>query len=94
MQTFQIAPRLNFEEIRTFAAVVELGSFSKAAEALFRTAAAVSYRINSLEETLGVELLERTTRGVVPTPAGAWLYDKVSALLIWQEHVPAEIQQI
>lgn len=94
MQTFQIAPRLNFEEIRTFAAVVELGSFSKAAEALFRTAAAVSYRINSLEETLGVKLLERTTRGVVLTPAGTWLYEKVSALLVWQEHVPAEIQQI
>lgn len=94
MQTFQIAPRLNFEEIRTFAAVVELGSFSKAAEALYRTAAAVSYRINSLEETLGVKLLERTARGVVLTPAGSWLYDKVAALLIWQEQVPAEIQQI
>ena len=36
MQTFQLAPRLNFEEIRTFAAVVELGSFSRAADALYR----------------------------------------------------------
>ena len=54
----------------------------------------MSYRINSLEETLGVKLLERTTRGVVLTPAGSWFYDKVAALLIWQEQVPAEIQQI
>ena len=46
MQTFQLAPRLNFEEIRTFAAVIELGSFSKAADALYRTPAAVSYRIS------------------------------------------------
>ena len=94
MQTFQLAPRLNFEEIRTFAAVIELGSFSKAADALYRTPAAVSYRINSLEEALGVPLLERTSRGVAPTPAGAWLYDKVAALLIWQSQVPEEIQQI
>lgn len=94
MQTFQIASRLNFEEIQTFAAVIELGSFSKAAAALFRTAAAVSYRINSLEASLGVTLLERTTRGVVPTPEGEWLYEKISQLLIWQGRLPEEIKQI
>ena len=64
--------RLNFEllDIRAFLAVLEVGSFHKAAEALHLSQPALSRRIKSLEEMLGAPLLERTTRRVSPTTVG------------------------
>lgn len=57
-----------------FVKVVELGSFSAAAEKLGSTASSVSRQIASLENALGVKLLERTTRRLRLTEAGtvAW----------------------
>ena len=51
--------------------VAELGSFTRAGEALALTHSAVSHQIRQLEEHLGVRLLERLPRRVVLTPAGA-----------------------
>ena len=51
------------ETLRTFIAVAETGSFSKAAERLCKTTATISYRIKLLEENTGVALFFRTTRG-------------------------------
>lgn len=50
------------ETLRTFIAVAETGSFSKAAERLCKTTATISYRIKLLEENTGVALFFRTTR--------------------------------
>ena len=47
-----------------------LGSFRKAAEHLHATQPAISLRINSLERSLGVQLLDRNPRGVRLTPIG------------------------
>lgn len=44
------------ETLRTFIAVAETGSFSKAAERLCKTTATISYRIKLLEENTGVAL--------------------------------------
>lgn len=49
------------ETLRTFIAVAETGSFSKAAERLCKTTATISYRIKLLEENTGVALFFRTT---------------------------------
>lgn len=57
-------------QLTTFIAVVENGSFTKAAEALFITPPAVMKQINALEERLGVTLLSRTNHGLQPTEAG------------------------
>ncbi|MGE0801112.1 MAG: LysR substrate-binding domain-containing protein [Lautropia sp.] len=51
--------------------VAELGSFTRAGEALALTHSAVSHQIRQLEEHLGVRLLERLPRRVVLTPEGA-----------------------
>ncbi|MCZ2723721.1 LysR family transcriptional regulator [Marinomonas sp. 15G1-11] len=59
-----------FSAIPVFVAVVENGSFSKAAEALGTSKSAVSKRISLLENTLGVKLLHRTTRRLSLTEAG------------------------
>ena len=50
---------MDFEKLRSFCAVVETGSFSRAAEMLYYTQAAVSKQITALETELGYPLLER-----------------------------------
>lgn len=59
-----------------FVKVVELGSFSAAAEKLGSTASSVSRQIASLEQTLGVKLLERTTRRLRLTEAGSVAWER------------------
>jgi len=56
--------------LEAFAAAAETGSFREAAERLHVTASAVSHRIKTLEDLLGVALFARTTRRVILTPAG------------------------
>jgi DNA-binding transcriptional LysR family regulator len=64
--------RINFEllDLRAFLAVLDTGSFHKAAEHLNLSQPALSRRIKALEETIGAPLLERTTRRVAPTTVG------------------------
>ncbi|MDE1164607.1 MAG: LysR family transcriptional regulator [Pseudomonas sp.] len=57
-----------------FAKVVELGSFSAAALQLGLTASAVSRQVATLEKALAVKLLERTTRSLRLSEAGAEVY--------------------
>ncbi|MFC6309328.1 LysR family transcriptional regulator [Paraburkholderia dipogonis] len=63
---------VNFDlnDLQAFRAVVELGSFRKAAEAVSISQPALSRRIEKLEEALGVRLFERTTRSVTLTTVG------------------------
>src|SRR3989304_5827963 len=64
---------MDARQLEIFVKVVELGSFSKAAEALFLTQPTVSEHIRGLEEELGVRLLDRLGRGAAPTKAGQLL---------------------
>jgi DNA-binding transcriptional LysR family regulator len=66
-----LALSINFEQLRTFSLVLELGSFSAAAERLGVTQPAVSVQVKQLERRLGVRLIERVGRRVGATPAGA-----------------------
>ncbi|WP_242163563.1 transcriptional regulator GcvA [Lysobacter sp. M15] len=56
--------------IRAFEAAARLGSFTRAADELHMTQAAVSYQIKQLERRLGLGLFHRQPRQVVLTPAG------------------------
>lgn len=58
------------QRVRAFITVVESGSFSRAAKALYITPVSVKKQIDSLESELDVALFERTNRGVTPTKAG------------------------
>jgi len=62
------------ENIQVFARVVELGNLSAAGRQLRLSAAVVSYRMQTLEDHLGVRLLNRTTRRVRPTEEGLAFY--------------------
>lgn len=60
--------------LTAFVTAVDCGSFTKAAEKLFITSTAVMKQINSLEAHLNLKLIERTSQGVRPTPAGEVIY--------------------
>jgi DNA-binding transcriptional LysR family regulator len=64
---------LNLDQLRAFMDVVELGSFSAAAERRDLTQPAVSLQVRQLERRLGVALIERVGRRARPTAAGAEL---------------------
>jgi DNA-binding transcriptional LysR family regulator len=66
----QIGRRLRFRDLHVFFTVLDLGSMSQAAARLGVTAPTVSEVIADLEHTLGVRLLDRTPKGVLPTPYG------------------------
>jgi DNA-binding transcriptional LysR family regulator len=70
-----------FAELSAFVAVAELSSFTKAAQQLGISTATLSQAIRALEESLGVRLLNRTTRSVSPTDAGERLLARLRPLL-------------
>ena len=64
---------MDLELLRTFLELNRTRHFGRAAEALFLTQAAVSCRLKSLEEQLGVSLFERSRREMRLTPEGSRL---------------------
>ncbi|WP_166239093.1 selenium metabolism-associated LysR family transcriptional regulator [Paenibacillus turpanensis] len=72
---------MNAKKLEAFVKVVELRSFSDAAQAVGLTQSGMSKQIRSLEEDLGVTLLHRTTASVELTPAGRIVYSKAHKLL-------------
>jgi DNA-binding transcriptional LysR family regulator len=71
---------LTFEQINAFHAVATRGSFSAAAEKIFRTQSAVSIQIGRLEENLGRRLFHRTTKNIELTEAGKVLLGYVEKI--------------
>jgi DNA-binding transcriptional LysR family regulator len=68
-------------ELRAFCAAVALGTLGKAAVSLKISQPALSKRLRALEAAAGTKLLERSSRGVVPTAAGRRLYPEARRLL-------------
>jgi DNA-binding transcriptional LysR family regulator len=81
------------ENLRIFEAVARHQSFTAAAESLALSHSAVSRRVSELEARLGVRLLQRTSRKVALTPAGAVLYEAAQDALKRIEDATAEILQ-
>jgi len=79
-------------ELEIFSRVVELESFSKAAEKVYLVQASVSERIASLEKKVGTRLLDRLGRKVLPTAAGELLYKHAILLLEGRETAQLEMQ--
>jgi DNA-binding transcriptional LysR family regulator len=71
-----------------FSTVAELGSMSKAAAALHITQPSLSRQIADLERELRHRLFDRTSRGVVLTPAGAGLHSHLEVLFSQVERIP------
>lgn len=72
---------LNMNRLQVFVAIVETGSFTKAAERLGVTKAMLSLNLKQLEAELGVALLTRTTRSIALTDAGERFHANCVAVL-------------
>jgi DNA-binding transcriptional LysR family regulator len=67
--------------VSVLAAVVEGGSFARAADVLGITPSGVSRAVGRLESSVGVRLLDRTTRSVKLTDEGRRLYEEINPLI-------------
>lgn len=72
---------MDLRQLRYFVKVVECGNVTHASEALHVAQPAVSQQMRNLEQDLGMQLLERSVRGVAPTAAGRTLYQHALELL-------------
>jgi DNA-binding transcriptional LysR family regulator len=82
-----------FSDLEAFIAVVEAGSFTAAAERLDIAKSAVSRRVSSLEERLGVQLLRRTTRRLNLTETGKSFYEHSARILADLDEAEAAVLQ-
>lgn len=84
---------IELRNLEIFCRVVELRSFSRAAEEVFLTQPTVSGRIAALERQVGTALLDRLGREVVPTQAGMILYRHAQQLLAHQKAATQELSE-
>jgi len=83
----------NLKQCETFCKVVELKSFSKAAADFHITQASASERVANLEKIVGIKLLDRLGRQIVPSSAGKMLYKKAKELLAYKEQACWELNE-
>lgn len=72
---------LDLDAVRAFIRIAELGSFTRAAEAMRTTQGAVSLKLKRLEERLGCRLVERTPRYVQLSAQGALFLERARELV-------------
>ncbi len=73
--------RLDSELLRTFVAIADTGSFTRASDVVFRTQSAISMQIKKLEEIVGESLFIREARGVSLTYNGETLLESARRIL-------------
>ena len=81
-------------KLRAFVAVAEERHFGRAAERLFVAQPALSQTVKALEADVGVRLLDRSTRRVDLTPAGARFLERARAILAALEDAVDEARRI
>jgi DNA-binding transcriptional LysR family regulator len=85
---------VELRQLRYFVAIAEEGNFSRAAQRLHVSQPPLSTQIKSLEEELGMRLLERTNRGVSLTAAGSVFFEETRAVLARLEHARDEALRV
>ena len=81
---------MDLKKLRYFKAIIQAGSFTKAARQLNVAQSALSLHMKRLEEAFGKDLLIRGTKGIFPTEAGALIYERADRILAdvekaWQD---------
>ena len=89
---FKIDIAADLHKWRTFLAIGELGSLTRAALFLDSNQSLLSRQINALERECGTRLFNRTGRGVELSESGARIFPQVKALLTDAERLEAEIR--
>jgi LysR family nitrogen assimilation transcriptional regulator len=83
---------MRYRQLRYFCKIVECGSFSRAAATIHVAQPALSQQIAELETEMGVELLQRSARGVRATRAGEVLCREALAILRQVDQIPSLIR--
>jgi DNA-binding transcriptional LysR family regulator len=79
--------------LRTFLAVIDLGSFTKAGQLLGRTQPAISLQIRKLEDLIGLPLLDTSGRVIALTKNGEALARHARQLLVLNDEIIARLQK-
>ena len=94
MHRFLSTVPFDLYELALFHLVVKHRSFTKAAEIAGLTQSAITRQMQGVENSLGIQLLERTTRSVRVTPAGEYLYREGARLLGDVDQSPLALTKI
>ncbi len=84
---------MELRQLRYFVKVIEHGSFSQAAAALGVVTSALSQQVSRLEGELSTRLLQRTSKGVLPTDAGLAFWRQAQLALRHADHAVLAAQQ-
>lgn len=76
---------LDLDLLRSFVSVVDSGGFTRAGERVHRTQSTVSQQIKRLEDDLGLELLDRSGKTIIPTEDGHRLLSYARRILLLAE---------
>ncbi|EGD60107.1 LysR family transcriptional regulator [Novosphingobium nitrogenifigens DSM 19370] len=85
---------MEMRNLRVLVEVIRQGGFTDAARVLFSTQSTVSKAIKALEDEMGVPLLERGSRHVAPTAAGAIVHRQALRILAAREDLLSEIAEL
>lgn len=84
---------VDLESLRVIAAIVEAGSFARAAQVLNKTQSAVSYQVQKLEGRLGTAIFDRSAYRAELTPVGERIVAEGQRLLDQAQYVTALVEQ-
>lgn len=85
---------MEFRQLVYFQAIIQSGSFTKAAKQLHMAQPPLSRQISQLEEELGVQLLNRSSTGVTPTDAGTLLANYSDQLLQLRDQANHQVRYV
>ena len=72
---------MNINQLKYFVAVAEHQSFTKAATQFFISQTAITQQIHALEESIGLKLIDRSTRPISLTPGGNVFFAEAKSIL-------------
>lgn len=84
---------MHLNQLRYFASVASYRSFTQAAERHYLTQTAITQQIKALEDSLGLQLINRQKRPIELTPAGKVFYQEVKAILSRVDEAVAKAQE-
>jgi DNA-binding transcriptional LysR family regulator len=85
---------MDYRQVRSFLAVAEAGSITRAARRTHLSQSAISRQIKALEEELGVALLERSAHSIQLTPAGTILARDGAAWVATAERIAERVREV
>ncbi len=85
---------ITLQQMEALICIVEERTFSGAARKMFLTQPSLTKHIKNVEEQLGVQILNRRSRGITLTPEGKILYDYAKRILKLREEAKEKIQRV